>query len=68
MGFLWQEYSSGLPFPPPVDHILSELFTVCVFVTRPSWVALHSITHNFMELHKPLHHHKDVIPEEGRVL
>ena len=33
--FMWfsqQEYWSGLPFPPPVDNILSELFTM----TRPS--------------------------------
>ena len=28
MGFSKQEYRSGLPFPPPGDHILSELFTV----------------------------------------
>ena len=26
---------SGLPFPSPVDHILSDLSTM----TRPSWVA-----------------------------
>ena len=25
MGFSRQEYSSGLPFPSPVDHVLSEL-------------------------------------------
>ena len=24
----WQEYWSGLPFPPPVDHILSELYAM----------------------------------------
>ena len=30
-----QEYWSGLPFPSPVDHILSDLSTM----TRPSWVA-----------------------------
>ena len=35
MGFSRQEYWSGLPFPSPVDHILSDLFTV----TRPSWVT-----------------------------
>ena len=28
MGFSRQEYWSGLPFPPPVDHIFSEPFTV----------------------------------------
>jgi len=35
MGFSRQEYWSGLPFPSPVDHILSDLSTV----TRQSWVA-----------------------------
>ena len=35
MGFSRQEYWSGLPFPPPVYHILSDLSTM----TRPSWVA-----------------------------
>ena len=37
MRFSRQEYWSGLPFPSPVDHVLSELSTM----TRPSWVALH---------------------------
>ena len=36
--------------PFPVDHVLSELFTV----TRLSWVALHGMTHSFIELQKPL--------------
>ena len=35
MGFSRQEYWSGLPFPSPVDHILSDLSTM----TRPSCVA-----------------------------
>ena len=35
MGFSRQEYWSGLPFPSPVDHILSDLSTM----TCPSWVA-----------------------------
>ena len=35
MGFSRQEYWSGLPFPSPVDHSLSDLFTM----TCPSWVA-----------------------------
>ena len=36
MGFWRQEYWSGLPFPSPVDHILSELSSmICL-----SWVAL----------------------------
>ena len=24
MGFSWQEHWSGLPFPPPVEHVLSD--------------------------------------------
>ena len=35
MGFSRQEYWSGLPFPSPVDDILSDLSTM----THPSWVA-----------------------------
>ena len=35
MGFSRQEYWSGLPFPSPVDHILSDLSTM----TQPSWVT-----------------------------
>ena len=41
MGFSRQEYWSGLPFPSPVDHLLSELSTM----THPSWVALQSMAH-----------------------
>ena len=48
MGFSRQEYLSGLPFPSPVDHILSELSTM----THPSWVALHGMAHSFTELDK----------------
>ena len=43
---------SGLPFPSPVDHILSELSTM----TCPSWVALHSMAHSFIELDKAMVH------------
>ena len=46
MGFSRQEYWSYLPFPSPVDHILSELSTM----TRPFLVALHSMAHSFIEL------------------
>ena len=48
MGLLRDEYWSGLPFPSPVDHVLSELSTM----TRPSWVALHSMAHSFIDLDK----------------
>ena len=53
--------SSGFYFPPPVDHIVSELSTM----TPPSWVALHDqlVTHHFTELHVPLRHDKAVIQE-----
>ena len=43
MGLSSQECWSGLPFPSPVDHILSELSTM----SRPSWVALHGMASQF---------------------
>ena len=46
------EYWSGLPFPSPVDHILSELSTK----SCPSWVALHGMAHSFIELDKAVVH------------
>ena len=64
MGFLRCEYRSGLPFLPPVDQVLSELFTM----TRLSWVALHGTAHNFSELGKPLCHYKVMIHERGQTL
>ena len=39
MGFSRQEYWNDLPFPPPVDRILSDLSPI----TRPSWVAPHDM-------------------------
>ena len=48
MEFSRQEYWSGLSFPSPVDHILSELSTM----TRPSWLALLGMAHSFIELDK----------------
>ena len=50
IGFLRQEYWSGLPFPSPVDHILSEHSTM----TCLSWVALHGMAHSFIELDKAM--------------
>ena len=47
MGFSRQEYWSGLPFPSPVDHILSDLSTM----TRPSWFAPRACL-SFTELEK----------------
>ena len=47
MGFSRQEYWSSLPFPSPVDHILSDLSTM----TCPSRVA-HTTWLSFIELDK----------------
>ena len=52
MGFSRQEYWSGLPFPSPVDHILSELSTM----SRPSCMALHGMVHTFIESDKAVVH------------
>ena len=52
MGFSRQEYLSGLPFPSPVGHVLSELSTI----NRLSWVALHRVAHGFIELDKAVVH------------
>ena len=50
---LWQqECWSGLPFPSPVDHVLSKLSTL----THPSWVALRGMAHSFFELDKAVVH------------
>ena len=43
---------SGLPYPSPVDHVLSELSTM----THLSWMALHSMAHSFTELDKAVAH------------
>ena len=64
MGFLWPKYWGGLPFPSSVDHILSELLTI----THPSWVALHSMAHSFIELCKTLCHDKAMIHERIHIL
>ena len=56
MGFSRQEYWGGLPFYPPVDHILLELFSM----THSSWVALHGVACGFIKLHKPLCHYNAV--------
>ena len=52
MGFSRQEYWSGLSFPSPVDHVLSELSTMMC----PSWLALHDMAHSFIELDKAVVH------------
>ena len=57
MRFSLQVRWGGLPFPPPVGHVLSELSSM----TCLSWVALHSVVHSFIELCKPHHHDKAVV-------
>ena len=52
MEFSRQEFWSGLPFPSPVDYILSELSTM----THLSWVALQGMAHSFIELDKAVVH------------
>ena len=52
MGFSKQEYWSFLPFPFPVDNILSDLSTM----TCLSWVALQGMAHSFIELDKAVIH------------
>ena len=54
-GLSVQKYCSVLPFPSPVDLILSELFPV----TCPSWVAQHCVAHHCTELRKSLCHDKE---------
>ena len=52
MGFSRQEYWSNLPFPSPVDDILSELSTK----THLSWVALYGMAYSFITLDKAVVH------------
>ena len=64
MVFLRQEHWSGLPFPSPVNHVLSELFRM----TCPSgWLYEHGMAHSFIEFCKPLHRDKAVV-HEGDVM
>ena len=51
-GVLKARILSGLPFPSPVDHILSDLSTM----THPSWVTLRGMAHSFIELNKAVVH------------
>ena len=46
-----------MPFPSPVDHILSELSTM----THLSWVALHGMAHSFIELDKAVVYAIDLV-------
>ena len=52
MRFSRQEYWSDLPFPFPVNHVLSEIS----LMTLLSWVALYSMAHSFTDLDKAVVH------------
>ena len=58
-GVFKERYWSGMPSPPPLGHIFSELFSI----THLSCMALHSMAHRSIEFCKPLHHNKAVIHE-----
>ena len=60
MRFSRQVYGSGLPFPPLVDHVLSELSAMSLLL---SWVGLHGMAHSFIELCKPFCNDKAVVHE-----
>ena len=51
MGFSRQEYWSGLPFPPPVDYILSELFSMIhlSWLSGKAWLIA-SLSYTFPSL------------------
>ena len=51
MGFSRQEYWSGLPFPSPVDDILSDLSTIACHLGWPHMTWL-----NFSEIDKAVTH------------
>ena len=57
MGISRPEYWSGLPFPSPVDHFLSELSTM----TCLSWVALQGMPLSFTEIDKAVVHVRGLI-------
>ena len=53
MGFSRQEYWSGLPFP---FSFHGPRFVKFSSMTHPSWVALHVMAHDFIELDKAVVH------------
>ena len=61
-GVLVARMPEWLAVPPPVDHVLSELFTV-THSSHAVCVAPHSMTHSFTELCKTLCRDKAVICE-----
>ena len=63
-GVLMPRILSGLPFPPPVDYVLSELSAI----TSPSWLALHGMTYSSPELCKLLCHNEAMICNKSQNL
>ena len=59
IAFSWLVYWNGLPFPPPVSHVLSELPTL----SRASSVALQGMAHSFIKFWKSISCDKAVIHE-----
>ena len=51
-GILKARILKWFPFLSPGEHVLSE----CSTMTRPSWAALHSMSHSFIELDKAVVH------------
>ena len=51
-GILKARVLKWFAIPFPVDHVLSEFYTM----TCLSWVALHSMAHSFIELEKAAFH------------
>ena len=47
-GFSRQEYWSGLPFPSPVDHTLSDLSNMTHLLGGPTWHGLVSLSYTRM--------------------
>ena len=64
MEFSWQEYWSGLPFPPPIGHVISELF----IITHLSWVVLNGMAYSFIEFCKSSLHDKALIRQGEQCL
>ena len=58
-GLSQQEYRNCLSFPPPVDHVLSELSTICLGWPYMAWLIA-SLSYT------TLHQDKAVIHEGGK--
>ena len=64
MGFSKQEYWSGLPFPSPVDHILSELSAMTRLISHTSISSLQfsSVTQSCPTLCDPMNRSTPGLP------